>query len=145
VYLDEVPAAFQALAVQLEIETPLLVATLGIPDRLPASSIPQHDGTAAIFASGNGAFEVAVGERMILDMHGEALVRRIEAWALCDGPALECAFQFQTEVVVQPAGSMLLDQIGATRRRDRRIASWLAGLREVPLGPILGKLARRHG
>ena len=53
----------------------------------PEAAIPQHDGAAAILALGDRALEVAVVERMVLDLDGEALVVRIERRALGHRPA----------------------------------------------------------
>ena len=46
---------------------------------------------------------------MVLDVHGHALVGRIEAGPLGHGPRHEHAIEFQPEVVVQARGRMLLD------------------------------------
>ena len=58
---------------------------------------------------GDDAFEAAVLERMVLDLHREPLVRRIEARPLGHRPALQHAVELQPEVVVQMAGGVLLD------------------------------------
>jgi hypothetical protein len=52
---------------------------------------------------------------MIFDVNRKALVCRVEARALGDRPALECAVQLQAEIVMQPARGVLLDQIGMAR------------------------------
>ena len=59
---------------------------------------------------------VGVFERMILDLHGQRLHRRVEARPLRHGPAFERAVVLQAEVVVQPAGGVLLnDELPAGR------------------------------
>ena len=45
---------------------------------------------------------------MILNLHGEALVGRVERWAFGYGPGLEHAFHFEPEVVVQAGSPVLL-------------------------------------
>jgi hypothetical protein len=40
-----------------------------------------------------------------------ALVRRVEARAFGDGPALEGTIQLQAEIIMQPPRGMLLDQV----------------------------------
>lgn len=86
-------AAVQALAFEGELEVALgkrlFRALLSL--RLPIAAIPQHDRAAAILAFRNRAFEVAIIERMILDLDGQALVVRIERWTFGDSPALEHA------------------------------------------------------
>jgi hypothetical protein len=43
----------------------------------PVAAIPQHHRAAAVLALGDGALEVAIVERMILDLHGQAAIGRI--------------------------------------------------------------------
>ena len=71
------PASVQLVAVQDEFQVALLEAALGIIG-FPSAAIPQHDGAAAVFAFRNGAFEIAVIQRMVLDLDREPLVVRIE-------------------------------------------------------------------
>ena len=67
----------QLVAVQGEFQVALLEAALGIIG-FPGAAIPQHDGAAAILIFRNGAFEIAVIERMVLDLDRESLVVRVE-------------------------------------------------------------------
>lgn len=64
---------------------------------MPRAFIPQHDVAAAILTFRDGAFKAAVFEGMIFDVHGEALVGRIETWAFGDRPAVERAVELKTE------------------------------------------------
>ena len=82
---------------------------------LPRAAVPEHDGAAAVLALGDDAFEAAVLERVVLDLHREALVRRVEARPLGHGPALQDAVELQAEVVVQAAGGVLLDDEATSR------------------------------
>src|SRR5215813_14229799 len=70
---------------------------------------------------------------MVLGLHREALVRRVEARALRHGPALQHALELEPEVVVQPRGGVALDvvaqpfprpgpRLAARLRRDREVA-----------------------
>ena len=77
--------------------------------RLPIAAIPELNGAAAILALGDGALEIAVVERMILDLDRQALVVRVERGAAGDRPGLEDAIEFQPQVVVKPRRIMLLD------------------------------------
>src|SRR5262250_1946819 len=49
-HADEVPLAFQLLAVEAEFEVPLLVAERGVELRFPGPLVPYHDGAGAIFS-----------------------------------------------------------------------------------------------
>ena len=55
------------------------------------------------------ALEVAVVERVVLDLHCKAPVTRIEGWPLGHGPGLEDPVHLQAQIVMQPGGGMLLD------------------------------------
>ena len=68
------PAAVQLLAVELEFEMALREALVRIADRLPTAAIPDDHRAAAILALRDRAFEIAVFERVILDMHRQTLL-----------------------------------------------------------------------
>src|SRR6185503_10607810 len=79
------------------------------------------------------ALESAIVQRMVLRLHGEALVGRVEARSLRHGPALEHALELEPEVVMQARGGVALDVIAqpaflrcdtaaARLGRDREIA-----------------------
>src|SRR5207247_7009893 len=87
------------------------------------------------------ALEGAVLERMILDVHGEALVGGIEAGTLGHRPALEDAFELEPEVVVQPARRVLLDdeKTIALAAPGSGLARGLWSLLEVALALILAQ------
>ena len=69
------PAAVQAFALKDELEVALLQAFVRITLRQPVAAIPQLHRAAAILAFGNGALEVAVVERMVLDLDRQPLDR----------------------------------------------------------------------
>ena len=62
------PLALEPLAVEDELELALLQRRVGVADRLPGALVPEHHGAAAILALRDRAFEVAVVERMVLDV-----------------------------------------------------------------------------
>ena len=84
--------------------------------RLPRSLVPQHHGTAAVLPRGNDALEASVLDRMIFDLHGQALVAGDVARPLRDCPALQDAIPAQPKVVVQMRGRMLLNAEGKSLR-----------------------------
>src|SRR6266516_3060231 len=76
---------------------------------LERAPVPDHHRAAAVLALGDGALEVVVADRMVLDMSGESLFRRVQGWTLRDGPADENAVHFQAEVVMESRRPVLLD------------------------------------
>src|SRR5690606_29575018 len=106
-------------------------------DGLPAAFIPEHDRAAAIFALGNGALEAAIVERMVFDAHGETLVGGIIGWALGHRPALEHAIEFDTKIVVETRGVVLLHHETITGRLARTgFPGGLLCLGKVALGLV---------
>ena len=63
------PSPLQLVSIENEIE--LSAVEVGAFVRSPPSAIPEHDGAAAVFALRDDPFEVAVFERVILDLNGE--------------------------------------------------------------------------
>ena len=62
----------------------------------PIAAFPQHHRAAAILALGDRALEVAVVEGMVLDLHGQATIGRVQRGPLGHGPRLEGPFVFET-------------------------------------------------
>ncbi|MHC2538449.1 hypothetical protein ACVJMY_008018 [Bradyrhizobium diazoefficiens] len=141
-HADQHPASVQLFAVQRELQVALPKTTLGIIG-LPGAAVPQHDRAAAILAFRDRSFEIAIVERMVLDLDRQPLVVRIERGALRHRPGLEHAVELEAEIVVQPAGVMLLDHEASLFRRGYRgLAGGLRGLLEVPLLSIGGEFSQ---
>lgn len=144
---DQDPAAMQLFALEPELEF-ALVERVGRRRRLlrlPIPAIPQQDGTAAILTFGDGAFEVAIIQRMILDLHGKALVMRVQRWPSGDCPRLEYTVELEPQIVMQTSCSMLLDDEAETRSRGNdHLPARLGRLLEIPFGRIVGQLSLRH-
>ena len=104
-----------------------LVGVLGVG--LPPAVVPQDDVALAV-AARDDPLEPAVGVRVVLDLDGQRLARRVEARALRHGPADEHAVDLEAQVVVQPAGPVALDEepvatVGAAGRPGRAApATW---------------------
>ena len=79
-----------------------------VHERLPRALVPEHDDPRAV-ALGDDAFERAVLDRVILDVHRQTLVGGIDRGALGHGPREQHAVVFEPEVVVQMTGEMFLD------------------------------------
>ena len=86
-HAHQMPVALQLLAVQLEIEMALLHALVRIVLRRPGAAVPDHHGAAAVLAFRDGAFELVVFDRMILDVDGKALLAGHEARARASPPS----------------------------------------------------------
>src|SRR6185312_3593662 len=104
---------------------------------------PDLHRTGPVLALRDLAFEAPVLDRVVLDVHREVLLARLERRALGDGPAGERAVPLEAEVVVQPAGVVALND------EDRLLAAFLraerlGGLLGVALLAVLGELRLRH-
>src|SRR5689334_15214568 len=106
--------------------------------RLPCALVPQHHRAAAILALGDSSFKVAIVERMVFDHDCHALLLGIEAWAPCDGPALQHAVELEAEIEMKARGVVLLDKEGvAFAARD--LAARLGRRFEIALAAIGGE------
>src|SRR6202453_3530134 len=74
--------------------------------RFPGPVVPDDDVAAAVLAGRDHPFEVEVLDRVVFDVHGGALHLRVQRRPAGDGPAYEHAADFESEVVVEPAGSV---------------------------------------
>jgi hypothetical protein len=135
------PTTFKPLAMQVKSQVAALEAALGVTLWVPGAAVLEHDGTAAILALRNCTFERAVIERMVFDMDREAFVGGVEAWPLCDRPALQHAIHFKAKIIVEAGGRVFLDQIAMAGSLDGFFPRRLARLGEVTLGTIGGKLS----
>jgi hypothetical protein len=141
------PAALQALAGHRELQLALAQLLFGraLAERLPVTAIPQLHGAAAVLAFRDRAFEVAVVERVIFDLHGQPFVLRRQGGALRHRPGFEHAVELQAQVVVQPTCRVFLDhETQLLRCLHRQLAAGLGSLREIALATVGGKLAGRH-
>src|SRR5262249_18732562 len=93
VHADEMPAATQFFARQSEIEVAFFKSLVRITFRVPRPAIPDQPGAAAIFPLRDGSLESVVFNRVVLDVDGETLLARDQAWPARDRPALHHAVQ----------------------------------------------------
>src|SRR5690606_14739187 len=121
--------AGELLAVKREDQLAVAHALVGIDQRLPGAAVPHDHVAGTVLARGNRALEATVLDRMVLHVHRQSLVRRIEAWPLRHRPTEQDAVVLQSEVVVESAGPVLLDDECRPLR---------------PGGPGLARLAWRH-
>jgi hypothetical protein len=141
------PTAVQLAAFQRELKIAALEGVLRrlVAFRRPIAAVPEHHRAAAIFALGDGAFEIAVVQRMIFDFHRETFVGRIDRGAARHRPGLEHAVPFQAQIVVQlPCRVLLHDEAQSRGGRYPMFAGGLGGFREIALGLIELKRGLRH-
>ncbi len=128
--LDERPLARELLAVELELQLSLLHPDTRIDHGRPGPAVPEHDRPRPVFALRDHTLEGAVLDRMVLDVHRESLVARVEGRALRHGPAQQNTVQLQPEVVVEPRRRVLLDAVGRAAA-GAHLGGRLGGLGEV--------------
>ena len=113
-------AAAQLVALEIEEQLPLLQPFLGILDGPPAPEIPDDHGAGPVVPLGDHAFEVGVLDRVVLHLHREPLLGRVERGSLGHRPREQHAAPLEAQVVVEPARRVLLHHeqaraIGAVR------------------------------
>lgn len=134
--------AMQPLAMKRELEVALLQGLFWrlAAFRLPVAAIPQHHRATAILTLWNRAFEVAIVERVILDLDHETLVVRIERWPLSHRPGFEHPVELEPQIIMEPCGVVLLDhEPPPVRRLDLHLAARFAGL-EIALGTVFREI-----
>src|SRR5262249_57199530 len=98
---------------------------------------------------GDHAVEVEVLDRVVLDVDGQALDRRVQGWAVRHRPAHQHAVDLEPQIIVHPAGTVTLDDEPAAPairswrrrpgglRRPGEVAPGLAPPQPAPLRPGL--------
>src|SRR4051812_40136483 len=76
------PASLQFFTRKCEVQISFMERPFGIPTVFgrPEASVPEQDGTAPVFTLRDRPFEVPVVEWVILDLHCQPAVARIERW-----------------------------------------------------------------
>lgn len=153
------PVAAELLTDQGELELARPIAGVGVVMGLPDAMVPDDHITGAVLPGGDAALEIAIAQRVVLDMHRQAFLCGVQARALGHRPAFQAAAQFQAKVVMQVARIVLLDHEtqgrggldgGFVRRRlrgDREVALALVftqGFGHDPL-PCMASRRFRHG
>ncbi len=141
---DDREAAVDLLAVEDELELPVLDGAERVESgrlRLPRAPVPDDHVPGAVLLRRDDTLEVEVLDRVVLDVDSHAPDRRIEGQALGDRPAHQDAFDLQAEVVVEPGGSMALDEEPSGRAGDGRRCR-LGRLPEVAFAAVF---LERHG
>ena len=111
-------------------------------DHLKFAEVPYDDFARTIIAFRQTSLEQKVVERMVLNMDREALHARILAWPLRHRPGDERRANFQSEVIVETPGPVLLDDESRSRGSGSRSRSGDAcgGHADGPAGPQVSLL-----
>ena len=110
----------------------------------PATTVPDHHRPRPVLTFGDRSLELAILEGMVLDVHRQPLVARIQAGALGGRPAHQHAIELEPEVVVQLPGRVLVDHEGPTDTRARLLGG-VSGhglFRRAGVGPAAGGFPR---
>jgi hypothetical protein len=107
--LHQRPAAAQLIAVEVEQELSLEETLYRVLQRRPCALVPQDHRPGPVLAGRDHPLEVAVLERVILDLHGEPLVGRVGGGALGHGPRDQRAAHLEPQVPVEVSRGVLLD------------------------------------
>src|SRR4029450_229914 len=115
----ERPPPAQLEAEQLELQLAaldLLGRGLGLP-RLEAAGVPYDRRPRAVVALADDPLEAAVLERVVFDVHREALLVGAHRGPLGHGPALQHAVDLEPQVVVElPRRVLVHDEASAAGR-----------------------------
>ena len=108
--LDEHETAAKPFAVELELEIAFreLLVDAERPLRRIRPLIPYNHFAAAVLAFWDRAFELAVFEWMIFDLHRQAFIAGIERRTFGNSPGLQYTVDFETQVVVKVGRGVFL-------------------------------------
>jgi hypothetical protein len=141
-HAHERPAPAQPLAGELEVELAPGEAALRVALGLPGAAVPDLDRAGAVLAGRDAALEAPVLERVVLDVHRQALLAHFHGRALRHRPRHEHTAQLEPEVVVQAARGVLLHDEAQGRALLPAPALGLGRQLEVALAPVG---VERHG
>ncbi len=110
------PAHLVAEDLHLELAARELIERLLRLARAVPAVVPHDDRARSVVAGGDDALEVAVLDRVILDVHREPLLLRVPRRSLGHRPALEHAVHLEAQVVVQAPRGVLLHHEEAPAR-----------------------------
>src|SRR5437870_6649488 len=85
------------------------LALIIIPvDQLVRADVPYHHRSSAVFSLGNDALKLAILDRMVLRLHGEAALSQRKRRTFGHRPRFQHAVHFEAKVVMHMAGGMFL-------------------------------------
>src|SRR6476660_3224308 len=135
------------VAVQPELQHAMTIPVVWIALRSPDAAVPDQYRPPAVLLGGDDAFELRVFQWMVFDMHGQALLARIETWPLWHGPALQGPIELEPEIIVEARRGMFLNDIDRpfVRRTMSRMTGRLRAFHKVALPAIPLQLLGHRG
>jgi hypothetical protein len=104
---------------ELEQELALLEPLAPILEGHPLATVPDDDAACAVVPVWDDPLEVAVLERVVLDLHGEPLVVHVVRRPLGHGPRPQHAVHLDPQIPVQlPSGVLVHDEEPSRHGRD---------------------------
>jgi hypothetical protein len=145
---DQREPAAQLVALEVEQELSADEPRVGILHRDPAADVPDDHGARPVVPLGDHPFEVGVLDRVILDLHRQPLLGRVQRGTLRYRPREQHAPPLEPQVVVEPARRVLLDdeqagprRVFAAERLGRAIGVSLRAVRAQTARRVLAHLA----
>ena len=130
---DQDPFTLKFFPLEDEMQFPFFPALLRRVriDHFVCAVVPNNHFPGAIVPGRNNAFELAVIDRVVFGLHGQALLGRIERGALGNGPGPEYTLHLEAEIVVKASCPMFLnDETLARGLLD--LPGWLGRSIEFP-------------
>jgi hypothetical protein len=114
--------------------------------QLERAAIPDPHRARPILAGRNLALELQVLQRMVLGVHGEAVLGRVRRNSVGDRPGCQDTVVLEPEIPVQAGGVVLLDDVPRRFLRPHRDAPGrLGGGLKVALGAVATEFVRALG
>src|ERR1043165_774711 len=108
------------------------------------TAIPKHHCPASILTFRNNAFEGSVFHRMIFHLYCQMLGALFPRQSFRHCPRFQHSFHLEAEIVMQPAGIMLLNHkpVRAFDAFWQWLAGWFSGFAEIPFTFVFGETHR---
>lgn len=108
-HADERKATVQFFALDDKCDPP---GTNAAADEIIRSVVPDKHASGTVMILGNDPLKRSIGERMILNMNGKALVMRVHGRPFRHSPRCKNAVHFEANVEMKMRGMMLMDDKG---------------------------------
>ena len=133
---NEGESAFESSAVQVHLHMPVgegllhaLRRVLAGEDVVVRPLVPNRDAAGSVLPFLDLPFESGIVEGMVFDLHREPFHGRVHDGFLGHGPTLEHSVHFETQIIMEVGGVMLLNHKDGTRR------GWVVSLHMEIIGP----------
>ena len=99
--------------------------------RFIGTFVPDFHFSGAVISFGNGAFECAVGKRVVFHHHRKPLVFRIQRGTFGNSPTFQHPIHLQAEIIVEPARCMPLNNKLQLASAAGCFSFWFCSLFEI--------------